>query len=134
MGDRADRARAWRRVWIGAVLTALTLAATVALCIAIPTQGENPRAWGVIVCGLVTAEVCAQLTVRNRRLLRHYRGEDLAPGSARRGLARRRSARGGSARGASVRRRSAGRASTRADAAAPAGTAPAGQARAKAAR
>lgn len=78
MGDRADRARAWRRVWIGAVLTALALLATVALAVAIPTQGENPRAWGVIVCGLVTVAVCGQVTLRNRRLLRHYRGDDLA--------------------------------------------------------
>lgn len=108
MGDRADRARAWRRVWIGGALTALALAATVALCIAIPTQGENPRAWGVIVCGLVTVEVCAQLTVRNRRLLRHYRGEDLAPGRARRGAGGRVSARlHHTAAGAQVRAKAA---------------------------
>ncbi|MGO4533837.1 hypothetical protein [Leifsonia sp. 2MCAF36] len=74
-----DRARARRREWIGAVLTALTLVATIALAVAIPTQGENPSAWGVIVCGVVTAALCAQLALRNRRLLRHYRGDDLAP-------------------------------------------------------
>jgi len=79
MGDRADRAKAWRRACIGGVLTALALVSTVALAIAIPTQGENPRAWGVIVCGLVTVGVCWQVTARNRRLLRHYRGDDLVP-------------------------------------------------------
>ena len=79
MGDRADRVRAMRRAWAGGVLTALALAATVALAAAIPTQGENPRAWGVIVCGLVTVALCGELTVRNRRLLRHYRGEALVP-------------------------------------------------------
>jgi len=124
MGDRADRARAWRRVWIGGVLTVLTLVATVALCIAIPTQGENPRAWGVIVCGLVTAEVCAQLTVRNRRLLRHYRGEDLAPRGARRESVRRGAVWRGASGGAST--------TARGDAATGAGSA--GQVRAKAAR
>lgn len=75
MGDRADRARACA----GAVLTALAAIATIALAVAIPTQGENPRAWGVIVCGMVTVALCWQVTVRNRRLLRHYRGDDLAP-------------------------------------------------------
>ncbi|WP_285114531.1 hypothetical protein [Leifsonia sp. fls2-241-R2A-40a] len=79
MGDRSDRARAWRMASIAGLLAALALVSTVALAIAIPTQGENPRAWGVIVCGLVTVEVCGQVAVRNWRLLRHYRGDDLAP-------------------------------------------------------
>lgn len=79
MGDRADRARAWRRACAGGLLTALAVIATIALAVAIPTQGENPRAWGVIVCGMVTVALCWQVTVRNRRLLRHYRGDDLAP-------------------------------------------------------
>lgn len=79
MGDQADRARAARREGIGAALAVLALIATVALAIAIPTQGENPRAWGVIVCGLVTVGLCGDLALRNRRLLRHYRGDDLAP-------------------------------------------------------
>lgn len=79
MGDRAERVRAWRMAGIGAVLGALALAATFALAVAIPTQGENPRAWGVIVCGVVTVEVCGQVALRNWRLLRHYRGDDLAP-------------------------------------------------------
>ena len=83
MGDRADRVRALRRAWAGGVLAALALVATVALAVAIPTQGENPRAWGVIVCGLVTVALCWELAVRNRRLLRHYRGEDLAPAGRR---------------------------------------------------
>ncbi|RDV45708.1 hypothetical protein DOE76_04375 [Leifsonia sp. ku-ls] len=84
MGDRADRIRALRRAWTGAVLTALALVSTAALAVAIPTQGENPRAWGVIVCGLVTVALCGELTLRNRRLLRHYRGEDLPPAPRRR--------------------------------------------------
>ena len=79
MGDRTDRARAARRAGIGAVLAVLTLVATVALAVAIPTQGENPRAWGVIVCGLVTVALCSDFALRNWRLLRHYRGDDLAP-------------------------------------------------------
>lgn len=79
MGDRTDRARAARRAGIGAVLALLTLVATVALAVAIPTQGENPRAWGVIVCGLVTVGLCTDFALRNRRLLRHYRGDDLMP-------------------------------------------------------
>ena len=79
MGDRADRARAWRRAGVGAVLAALALVATVALAVAIPTQGENPRAWGVVVCGCVTVALCVELALRNWRLLRHYRGDDLAP-------------------------------------------------------
>ena len=79
MGDRSDRAKAWRRAAVGGVLAALALAATIALAVAIPTQGENPRAWGVVVCGLVTVALCAQIVVRNRKLLRHYRGDDLRP-------------------------------------------------------
>jgi hypothetical protein len=79
MGDRTDRARAARRAGIGALLALLTLVATVALAVAIPTQGENPRAWGVIVCGLVTVGLCSDFALRNRRLLRHYRGDDLVP-------------------------------------------------------
>ncbi|WP_020076001.1 hypothetical protein [Cryocola sp. 340MFSha3.1] len=79
MGDRTDRARAARRAGIGALLALLTLVATVALAVAIPTQGENPRAWGVIVCGLVTVGLCGDFALRNRRLLRHYRGDDLVP-------------------------------------------------------
>ena len=74
-----DRARAWRRAGVGGVLAALALVATIALAVAIPTQGENPRAWGVVACGLATAALCAELAVRNWRLLRHYRGDDLAP-------------------------------------------------------
>jgi len=80
MGDRSDRAKAWRRAAIGTILAALALLATIAVAIAIPTQGENPRAWGVVVCGLVTVALCGQIVARNRRLLRHYRGDDLAPG------------------------------------------------------
>ncbi|MGH1526987.1 hypothetical protein ACRAWC_25025 [Leifsonia sp. L25] len=79
MGDRTDRARAWRRAAVGAVLAALALLATVAVAVAIPTQGENPRAWGVVVCGVITVAICVDVAVRNRRLLRHYRGDDLAP-------------------------------------------------------
>ncbi|MGO4298601.1 hypothetical protein [Leifsonia sp. RAF41] len=79
MGDRTDRARAGRRAAIGGLLAALALVATVALAVAIPTQGENPRAWGVIVCGLVTVAVCGEFALRNWRLLRHYRGDDLSP-------------------------------------------------------
>ncbi|MGN6759888.1 MAG: hypothetical protein ACTHJI_00975 [Leifsonia sp.] len=89
MGDRADRVRAWRRAGIGFALAALALAATIALAVAIPTQGENPRAWGVIVCGVVTVGLCGQVGLRNWRLLRHYRGDDLAP----RGHARAKAAR-----------------------------------------
>ncbi len=77
MGDRMDRARAWRGVAAGAALALLTLIATVALAVAIPTQGENPRAWGVIVCGAITVALCIQLALRNWRRLRHYRGDDL---------------------------------------------------------
>ena len=79
MGDRTDRARAWRGVTAGIVLAALTALATVALAVAIPTQGENPRAWGIIVCGVVTVAVCVQLAARNWRRLRHFRGADLPP-------------------------------------------------------
>ena len=57
----------------------LALVSTVALAVAIPTQGENPRAWGVIVCGVATVAICADFALRNWRLLRHYRGDDLAP-------------------------------------------------------
>ena len=51
----------------------------IALLFLIPTEGENPRAWGIIVCGVVTVAVCARLARRNWRLLRHYRGDDLPP-------------------------------------------------------
>jgi hypothetical protein len=61
------------------VLAALALVSTIAVAVAIPTQGENPRAWGVVVCGLVTVGLCVELALRNWRLLRHYRGDDLAP-------------------------------------------------------
>ncbi|MFP3467415.1 hypothetical protein SB754_18110 [Leifsonia sp. SIMBA_070] len=74
-----DRVRAVRRAGIGGLLAVLALIATVALAVAIPTQGENPRAWGVVVCGLVTVALCGELAMRNWRLLRHYRGDDLAP-------------------------------------------------------
>ncbi len=83
MGSRAERARAWRRVSVGAVLAVLSLVATAALAVAIPTQGENPRAWGIIVCGLVTAGLCASLARRNWLLLRHFRGDDLPAVAAR---------------------------------------------------
>jgi hypothetical protein len=79
MGDGTDRARAVRKAGIGGLLAVLALVATVALAVAIPTQGENPRAWGVVVCGLVTVAVCGDFAVRNWRLLRHYRGDDLIP-------------------------------------------------------
>ena len=79
MGDRSERVRAWRLAAVGGVLAVLSLLATAAVAVAIPTQGENPRAWGVVVCGLVTVGLCAELAVRNRRLLRHYRGDDLVP-------------------------------------------------------
>ncbi|UAJ79914.1 hypothetical protein IT072_02205 [Leifsonia sp. ZF2019] len=82
MGDRAERARAWRRVSVGAALALVTLVATAALAVAIPTQGENPRAWGVIVCGVVTAGVCASIARRNWLLLRHFRGDDLPRAAA----------------------------------------------------
>lgn len=82
MGDRAERARAWRGVGVGSLLALLTVAATVALAVAIPTQGENPRAWGIIVCGVVTCAVCVRSAARNWRLLRHYRGVDLLPTTA----------------------------------------------------
>jgi hypothetical protein len=78
MGDRSERARAWRGVSVGSVLTLLVTLATVALAVAIPTQGENPRAWGILVCGLVTVGVCARIAWRNWMLLRHFRGDDLA--------------------------------------------------------
>ncbi len=77
MGDRVDRARAWRGVGLGSVLTFCVVVATATLAVAIPTQGENPRAWGIIVCGVVTALVCARVAIRNWRRLRHYRGDDL---------------------------------------------------------
>lgn len=82
MGDRKQRARAWRGVGIGTVCAFLAAMSTMALLFLIPTEGENPRAWGIIVCGVVTALVCERLAVRNWRLLRHYRGDDLAPGRA----------------------------------------------------
>jgi hypothetical protein len=77
MGDRAERARAWRGVSVGAVLAVLSLIATAALTVAIPTQGENPRAWGIVVCGVVTAGLCVSLAHRNWLRLKHYRGDDL---------------------------------------------------------
>lgn len=77
MGDRTDRVRAWRGVGIGLVFAVLTLIATAALAVAIPTQGENPRAWGVIVCGVLTVAVCLRLAARNWRRIQHYRGDDL---------------------------------------------------------
>jgi hypothetical protein len=79
MGDHVDRVRAWRGVGVGSFLALLTLLATAALTVLIPTEGENPRAWGVVVCGLVTVLVCARLARRNWRLLKHYRGDDLPP-------------------------------------------------------
>ena len=82
MGSRAERARAWRRVSVGAVLAVLSVVATAALAVAIPTQGENPRAWGIIVCGVVTAGLCASLARRNWLLLRHFRGDDLPEAAA----------------------------------------------------
>jgi hypothetical protein len=77
MGDRSERATAWRKVWLGGTLAVLTLIATAALAVAIPTQGENPSAWGVIVCGVATVAICLRVALRNERLLRHYRGDDL---------------------------------------------------------
>lgn len=59
------------------MLGLLALVGTIAIAIAIPTQGENPRAWGTVGCGAVTVWLCARLAVRNHRLLRHYRGDDL---------------------------------------------------------
>lgn len=82
MGDQVDRAKAWRGVGVGTVAALLALIATVALAVLIPTEGENPRAWGVVVCGVVTAGVCARLARRSWRLLKHYRGDDLPPGHA----------------------------------------------------
>lgn len=79
MGDRMDRARAWRGVGIGVAFAVLALIATAAVAIAIPTQGENPRAWGVVVCGLLTVAVCIRVAVRNWRRIRHYRGDDFPP-------------------------------------------------------
>ncbi|MCI0157915.1 hypothetical protein KNO15_14545 [Leifsonia shinshuensis] len=79
MGDRVERARAWRGVSIGVVCALLAVLATAALLFLIPTEGENPRAWGIIVCGVVTVVVCARLARRNWRLLRHYRADDLPP-------------------------------------------------------
>jgi hypothetical protein len=80
MGDRVDRVRAWRGVGIGIALAVLTLIATAALAVAIPTQGENPGAWGVIVCGVLTLGLCVQLARRNWHRIRHYRGDDLPLG------------------------------------------------------
>jgi hypothetical protein len=77
MGDQVERARAWRRVGVGAVFAVLAMIATVVLAVLIPTQGENPRAWGIVVCGAVTVLVFTQLALRNWRLLKHYRGDDL---------------------------------------------------------
>ncbi|MGJ4845990.1 hypothetical protein [Leifsonia sp. Le1] len=77
MGDRVERAKAWRGVGIGLSFAVLTAIATGALAVAIPTQGENPRAWGVIVCGVLTVAICVQLALRNWRRIRHYRGDDL---------------------------------------------------------
>lgn len=77
MGDRAERARALRRVGLGGFFAALALVLTVALAVLIPTEGENPRAWGIVVCGVVAVVVFARLALRNWRLLQHYRGDDL---------------------------------------------------------
>ena len=77
MGDRDDRARAWRRLTAGIILALLALAATVAIAVAIPTEGENPHAWGVVACGAVTVALCAGVARRNRSRLRHYSGADL---------------------------------------------------------
>ena len=77
MGDRVERARALRRAGLGTVLAVLALLSTVVLAVLIPTEGENPRAWGIVVCGAVTVLVFAQLGLRNWRLLKHYRGDDL---------------------------------------------------------
>jgi hypothetical protein len=77
MGDRVERARALRRVGLGALFAVLALISTVALTVLIPTEGENPRAWGIVVCGVVTVVVFTQLALRNWRLLKHYRGDDL---------------------------------------------------------
>ena len=79
MGDRVERARAWRGIGVGVLCALFALLATAALLFLIPTEGENPRAWGIIVCGVVTVAVCARLARRNWRLLRHYRGDDLPP-------------------------------------------------------
>ena len=79
MGDRIDRARAVRGLSVGVLLGLLSAAATIALAIAIPTQGENPSAWGVIGCGAITGVLCGQLALRNWRRLRHFRGADLPP-------------------------------------------------------
>jgi hypothetical protein len=79
MGDRVERARAWRGVGFGLASALLALLATTALLFLIPTEGENPRAWGIIVCGVVTVMVCARFARRNWRLLRHYRAADLPP-------------------------------------------------------
>ncbi len=62
---------------MGVFFAVLALLATVALAVAIPTEGENPRAWGVIGCGLLTVGICVQLVQRNWRRLRHFRGDDL---------------------------------------------------------
>jgi hypothetical protein len=77
MGDSADFARARRGVGWGATLSVLAFLATVAVSVAIPTQGENPRAWGVVGCGLVTVWLSVQLARRNWLRIRHYRGDDL---------------------------------------------------------
>ncbi|WP_426626201.1 hypothetical protein ACPPVW_09315 [Leifsonia sp. McL0607] len=79
MGDRVERARAWRGIATGVVFGLLALLATTALLFLIPTEGENPRAWGIIVCGVVAVVVCARLARRNWRLLKHFRGDDLEP-------------------------------------------------------
>ena len=83
MGDRDDRARAWRRLTAGIILAILTLLATIAIAVAIPTEGENPHAWGVVICGAVTVALCAGVARRNRRRLRHYDGADLPVPSTR---------------------------------------------------
>ena len=68
---------------MGTGCAVLALAGTAALAVAIPTQGENPRAWGILVCGVITVVACMRLAARNRRRLRHERGDDLsAPVSA----------------------------------------------------
>lgn len=79
MGDRGDRVRAWRGVGAGTLFAVLFALATAALAVAIPTEGENPRAWGIIVCGVVAVVVSTRLATRNWRRLKHYRGDDLPP-------------------------------------------------------
>lgn len=90
MGDRVERARAWRGVGFGVASAFLALLATTALLFLIPTEGENPRAWGIIVCGVVTVMVCTRFARRNWSLLQHYRAADLPPAHHQDSEARRR--------------------------------------------